>query len=104
MLYSLLKLRQACNHPWLVRGAPRLGGAAAGTASNAAGSSAVSAAEVAAARKLAPQQRKHLLSIVKQPQAQCPLCLDVPEDPAVSYCGHVYCRQCVAGQLDGTGM
>ena len=36
-------------------------------------------------------------------QVQCPVCGDVPEDPVVAKCGHVYCQQCMAGQLEGTG-
>eukprot|EP00983_Pelagomonas_calceolata_P043985 1139111-Pelagomonas_calceolata.AAC.1 len=36
--------------------------------------------------------------------AQCPVCADVPEDPVVGICGHVYCQQCAAAQLEGAGV
>jgi len=62
-----------------------------------------SAAELAAARKLEPEQRARLLGLVQHPQAQCPVCADVPEDPVVGICGHVYCQQCAAAQLEGAG-
>ncbi|KAF5843373.1 P-loop containing nucleoside triphosphate hydrolase protein [Dunaliella salina] len=96
MLYFLLKMRQACNHPWLVKGL--------GQRYTKGGSCRpASAAELAAARKLEPEQRARLLSLVQHPQAQCPVCADVPEDPVVATCGHVYCQQCAAAQLEGAG-
>jgi hypothetical protein len=56
MLYQLLKLRQACNHPWLVRQTGSTAGGAAGGpgGGRAAGRSGATAAEVAAVRRLAP--------------------------------------------------
>ncbi|GFR48225.1 hypothetical protein Agub_g10086, partial [Astrephomene gubernaculifera] len=52
MLHSLLRLRQACNHPWLLRGG-RSVWFRSGTAS---------AAEVEAARRLSPETRAALLA------------------------------------------
>jgi hypothetical protein len=124
MLYSLLKLRQACNHPWLVTGIPKgitdalkaseqqpAGKSSSSSANGSYGSSSgttnagatATTAEVAAAKKLPAQERKQLLTLVTHPQSPCPVCMDVPEDPVASRCGHVYCRQCVAGQLEGAG-
>jgi hypothetical protein len=122
MLYSLLKLRQACNHPWLVTGVPKsitealksgdssAPGRSSSSSSGAnrsygssSGSNTASAAEVAAAKKLPAVERQQLLTLVAHPQSPCPVCMDVPEDPVASRCGHVYCRQCVAGQLEGAG-
>jgi SNF2 family DNA or RNA helicase len=89
MLYLLLRLRQACNHPWLVKGAGQTFRRKAGTAS---------AAQLAAVRRLAPDTRNALLAALRGHQSQCPVCGDIPEDAVVTRCGHVYCQQCVAAQ------
>lgn len=83
MLQQLLRLRQACNHPWLVKGAPGvpeafagvLGGSVAGgggssggdsnggSGSNGGGRGAATAAEVAAVRRLAADSQAALLQV-----------------------------------------
>ena len=35
--------------------------------------------------------------------AECVVCGDVPEDPVVSVCNHVYCAQCVSAQISLAG-
>jgi SNF2 family DNA or RNA helicase len=94
MLYLLLRLRQACNHPWLVRGAGMHYREKA---------KAPSAAELTAVRRLSADTRAALLTALRGHSSQCPACSDVPEDPSVTRCGHVYCQQCVAAQLEGSG-
>eukprot|EP00798_Chlamydomonas_sp_ICE-L_P030148 gene30148-35126_t len=95
MLYQLLKLRQACNHPWLVKnlGFQRFNGK----------TGKPTAAEVTSAKKLPPGTRTQLVASLQEPQAMCPVCADVPESPVVTVCGHIYCKQCVSTQLEGTG-
>ena len=137
MLYMLLKLRQACNHPWLVKGASACKGLPAagvevwdhmcgcggmtqvrsflysecGVQSSGGGrdlyrshftfhiyvphlnAGRPSASELAAAKKLSPEARLRLLEQLLHPLSQCPVCSDVPEEPVVGACGHVYCRQ-----------
>ncbi|GIM06399.1 hypothetical protein Vretimale_10704 [Volvox reticuliferus] len=95
MLHSLLKLRQACNHPWLVRGAKTNTWHRTGTPS---------AAEVEAARKLSPEARSALVTALSRGDAQCPCCGDIAEDPVASSCGHVFCGQCLAGQKEGASV
>lgn len=76
MLLQLLRLRQACNHPWLVRGAPGVPDAFSGIRSSGVNSSAAgggqaaggarggaTAAEVAAVRRLAPDSKAALLQV-----------------------------------------
>lgn len=92
MLYLLGKLRQACNHPWLVKGA---GGSF--------GKVSASPAEVTAAKRLSADRLNVLLQSASANDAPCPVCGDVPEQPAVGACGHVFCRQCVAAQLEAPG-
>ncbi|GAX83731.1 hypothetical protein CEUSTIGMA_g11156.t1 [Chlamydomonas eustigma] len=94
ILYSLLKLRQACNHPWLVKGIRGKGGSRTGKPSSS---------DLAAAKKLPSDVRQGLLESLLHPLMQCPVCMDVPEDPVVSICGHVYCKQCASSQLEGSG-
>jgi SNF2 family DNA or RNA helicase len=57
-------------------------------------------AEVNAARRLPAELRTALLGVAQGPPTPCATCGDVPEDPVISKCGHLYCRQCAAS---GTG-
>ncbi|MEW5302745.1 MAG: hypothetical protein WDW36_005495 [Sanguina aurantia] len=92
MLYSLLKLRQACNHPWLVKSAARF-----------TKNSPPSAAEISTAKKMVPGERASLLGILNEPRDACPVCNDVCEDAVSGPCGHTYCRQCMLAQLEALG-
>lgn len=168
MLLQLLRLRQACNHPWLVKGAPgvpdafasSIGGSSgtSGTAGQAGGARAATAAEVAAVRRLAPDSKAALLQVssgrpLRQhnhhkpylsphlllhslncanrlilqgvayilPQlthgcccvgslqalqgcsSMCGSCGDVPEDPSITRCCHIYCRTCLVSCLEAPG-
>lgn len=90
MLWMLLRLRQACNHPQLVRGAAACAWGRAATAS---------AAEKLAVAKLTDEQRQMLSATVEASSSPCALCGDMPEDPVVSLCNHLYCRQCINLQV-----
>jgi hypothetical protein len=62
MLLQLLRLRQACNHPWLVEGPPGApGGFGGGTGGG--GKCTATAAEVAAVRRLAADSQAALLQV-----------------------------------------
>jgi hypothetical protein len=66
MLLQLLRLRQACNHPWLVEGPPGApGGFGGGTGcgTGGAGKCTATATEVAAVRRLAPDSQAALLQV-----------------------------------------
>lgn len=93
MLWMLLRLRQACNHPQLVRGAAACDWAAAPPAT---------AAEIEAVAKLTDGERQALLATVEASSSLCALCGDMPEDIVVSTCNHVYCRQCINLQVSLT--
>ena len=102
MLWLLLRLRQACNHPWLVKGtSAKYGGAGAGSPSAALGSpdSKVTASQLNAAKKLAGQLCKQLLHTLQQEPSVCTQCGDICEDAVVSACHHVFCRQCITMQV-----
>jgi SNF2 family DNA or RNA helicase len=128
MLLQLLRLRQACNHPWLVKGSPGVppavaallghappaalgstsgsGGAAPGAGSaraSSGSSSGVSAAEVAAVRRLAPDSLAALQQALAACSSMCGACGDVPEDPSITRCCHSYCRTCIVSCLEGPG-
>lgn len=60
-----------------------------------------SAGEVAAAQRLGPQACASLLAALDAHGSSCPVCADVPEDPLVSFCCHVFCRTCVVASLEG---
>lgn len=102
MLWLLLRLRQACNHPWLVRGtSARYGGAGACAPSGALGSPGgkVTASQLGAAKKLAGQQCEQLLQTLQREPSVCAQCGDISEDAVVSACCHVFCRQCITMQV-----
>ena len=91
MLWLLLRMRQACNHPWLVKGVQQKSAALA----------KVGAAALAAARKLAPEQRKSLLSVLESGASECAQCGDVPENAVIAACHHTFCTQCISVQVRG---
>lgn len=102
MLWLLLRLRQACNHPWLVHGtAAKYGGPGATSPSKALGSPAgkVSQSQLTAAKKLAGPLCLQLLHTLQQEPSVCAQCGDISEDAVVSACHHVFCRQCITMQV-----
>jgi SNF2 family DNA or RNA helicase len=85
ILWMLLRLRQACDHPMLVKKCSK---AAAGQKTS-----------VESARKLPPPQRLELIQCLEGSRTLCNICQDAPEDPVVSICSHVFCRQCISEQM-----
>jgi hypothetical protein len=101
MLLQLLRLRQACNHPWLVKGAPGVPdafsssvGGSSGTSggSQAGGARGATAAEVSAVRRLAPDSQAALLQVGVALRACLSICTAgiVQGFIAVEHC-HVDC-------------
>ncbi|KAG8055185.1 hypothetical protein GUJ93_ZPchr0001g30469 [Zizania palustris] len=86
ILLMLLRLRQACDHPHLVRG-------------HESTSNWMSSLEVA--KKLPMERQQALLICLQSCSAICALCNDAPEDAVVTICGHVFCNQCILDQLTG---
>ncbi|GJN17486.1 hypothetical protein PR202_gb04557 [Eleusine coracana subsp. coracana] len=86
ILLMLLRLRQACDHPHLVRG-------------HESTSSWMSSLEVA--KKLPVERQQELLNCLQSCSAICALCNDAPEDAVVTLCSHVFCNQCILEQLTG---
>jgi SNF2 family DNA or RNA helicase len=90
VLFKVLRMRQACNHPKLVRSKTSTGAGGSG-------------GEINAVRKLNPEMKTKLAETLKTGLTECVICFDMPEDPVVSVCNHVFCRQCVASQLSMAG-
>ncbi|KAI0513907.1 hypothetical protein KFK09_009939 [Dendrobium nobile] len=86
ILLMLLRLRQACGHPILVKGYY---------------SEAISRDSILMARQLPKEMLLHLLYQLEASLAICPVCSDTPEDPVVTMCSHVFCYQCVSDRLTG---
>uniref|UniRef100_A0A0E0JPH7 Uncharacterized protein n=1 Tax=Oryza punctata TaxID=4537 RepID=A0A0E0JPH7_ORYPU len=86
ILLMLLRLRQACDHPHLVRG-------------HESTSSWMSSLEMA--KNLPVERQQSLLVCLQSCSAICALCNDAPEDAVVTICGHVFCNQCILEQLTG---
>ncbi|XP_038712554.1 helicase-like transcription factor CHR28 isoform X2 [Tripterygium wilfordii] len=86
ILLMLLRLRQACDHPFLVRGVD---------------SSSMWTSSIEIAKKLPRDKQIYLLSCLEASLAICHICNDPPEDSVVSVCGHVFCNQCICEHLTG---
>ncbi|KAK9065303.1 hypothetical protein SSX86_016686 [Deinandra increscens subsp. villosa] len=84
ILLMLLRLRQACDHPLLVKGC----------SSNSLWKSSLDKA-----KKLPPEKRMHLLNCLEASLAICSICSDPPEDAVVTTCEHVFCNQCILEHL-----
>uniref|UniRef100_A0A7N0TW61 Uncharacterized protein n=1 Tax=Kalanchoe fedtschenkoi TaxID=63787 RepID=A0A7N0TW61_KALFE len=86
ILLLLLRLRQACDHPLLVKGF---------------NSDVVGKEAYKMARKLPRDMLFNLLNLLGSSKAICRVCDDPPEDAVVTMCGHVFCSQCVSESLTG---
>ncbi|KAI3696134.1 hypothetical protein L1987_79143 [Smallanthus sonchifolius] len=93
ILLMLLRLRQACDHPLLVKGFS---------------SESVSRLSTRMAKNLPKDMQVNLLNLLET-LSICSLCSrkgelegqDPPEDAVVTLCGHVFCYQCVSEYLTG---
>ncbi|GFP96351.1 putative swi/snf-related matrix-associated actin-dependent regulator of chromatin subfamily a member 3-like 2 [Phtheirospermum japonicum] len=88
ILLMLLRLRQACDHPLLVKGF---------------NSNSKKTSSIEMAKKLSLEKQKFLLSCLEASLAICGICSDPPEDAVVTVCGHVFCHQCICEHLIGDG-
>ncbi|ESW20203.1 hypothetical protein PHAVU_006G189200 [Phaseolus vulgaris] len=86
ILLMLLRLRQACDHPLLVK---------------RYNSNSLWKSSVEMAKKLTQEKRLSLLNCLEASLALCGICNDPPEDAVVSVCGHVFCNQCICEHLTG---
>ncbi|XP_050270956.1 helicase-like transcription factor CHR28 isoform X1 [Quercus robur] len=86
ILLMLLRLRQACDHPFLVKDY---------------NSDSVGKVSVEMAKRLPRDMLINLLNCLETSFAICRVCNDPPEDPVVTMCGHVFCYQCVSEYLTG---
>ncbi|XP_057528095.1 helicase-like transcription factor CHR28 isoform X1 [Amaranthus tricolor] len=86
ILLMILRLRQACDHPLLVKGF---------------GSDSARRTNMEKARNLPSHVLLKLLNHLEAASAICLICSDPAEDAVVTLCGHVFCYQCVADYLNG---
>ncbi|XP_061375542.1 helicase-like transcription factor CHR28 isoform X2 [Gastrolobium bilobum] len=86
ILLMLLRLRQACDHPLLVKHY---------------NSKTLWKSSVEMAKKLPQEKRLSLLKFLEASLALCGICNDPPEDAVVSVCGHVFCNQCICEHRTG---
>ncbi|MED6156712.1 hypothetical protein PIB30_016868 [Stylosanthes scabra] len=86
ILLMLLRLRQACDHPLLVK---------------RYNSNTLWRSSVETAKKLPQEKQLSLLKCLEASLALCGICNDPPEDAVVSVCGHVFCSQCISEHLTG---
>ncbi|CAJ2648695.1 unnamed protein product [Trifolium pratense] len=86
ILLMLLRLRQACDHPLLVK---------------PYNSTTLWKSSVETAMKLPQEKQLFLLKCLEASLALCGICNDAPEEAVVSVCGHVFCNQCICEHLTG---
>ncbi|KAK7252182.1 hypothetical protein RIF29_35960 [Crotalaria pallida] len=86
ILLMLLRLRQACDHPLLVK---------------RYNSDSLWKSSVETAKKIPQETLTSLLKCLESSLALCGICNDSPEDAVVSVCGHVFCNQCICEHLAG---
>lgn len=86
ILLMLLRLRQACDHPLLVKGY---------------NSNSVWKSSLGIAKALPREKQMDLLTTLEGCLAICSICKDPPEDAVVTICGHVFCNQCICEHLTG---
>ncbi|CAA2995857.1 helicase-like transcription factor CHR28 [Olea europaea subsp. europaea] len=86
ILLLLLRLRQACDHPLLVKGLS---------------SDPVGKESSDMAKRLPKELLVNLLKLLEASLAICLVCKDPPENAVVTMCGHVFCYQCVNEFLTG---
>lgn len=86
ILLLLLRLRQACDHPFLVKGF---------------NSDTIGKYSFDMARQLPREMLINLLNQLEGSLAICAVCSDPPEDAVVAMCGHVFCYQCISERLTG---
>ncbi|WCJ38974.1 SNF2 domain-containing protein / helicase domain-containing protein / zinc finger protein-related [Euphorbia peplus] len=87
ILLMLLRLRQACDHPLLIKGSSV--------------SDSVGKVSADMAKRLPEEMVLNLLDCLASSSAICQVCNDIPEDSIVTMCGHVFCYQCVSDFLTG---
>ncbi|CAL9221099.1 unnamed protein product [Arabidopsis halleri] len=86
LLLMLLRLRQACNHPQLVKGY----------------SHSDTIEEMSDEVIVAPREDFIMfLDLLKLSSTICSVCSDPPKGPVVTLCGHVFCYECVSGNING---
>ncbi|CAH1434556.1 unnamed protein product [Lactuca virosa] len=85
ILLMLLRLRQACDHPLLVKGFS---------------SESISQDSTKVAKNLPKDTQVKLLKLLETLNI-CLLCSDPPEDAVVTICGHVFCHVCISEYLTG---
>ncbi|XP_057986297.1 helicase-like transcription factor CHR28 isoform X2 [Hevea brasiliensis] len=86
ILLMLLRLRQACDHPLLIRGLDSI---------------SFGKSSIEMAKKLPREKQMCLWNCLEASLAICGICNDPPEDAVVSICGHVFCNQCICEHLTG---
>ncbi|KAK8955748.1 hypothetical protein KSP40_PGU009663 [Platanthera guangdongensis] len=86
ILLMLLRLRQACDHPVLVKGYC---------------STAIARDSLEMARQLPKEMVLNLLYQLEASLSFCPACHDTPEDPVITMCGHVFCYPCISERITG---
>ncbi|KAL6058508.1 SWI/SNF-related matrix-associated actin-dependent regulator of chromatin subfamily A member 3-like 1 [Balamuthia mandrillaris] len=91
ILELLLRLRQACNHPYLVLNSKRTG------PQDVSKIVQRYQAEVNSGNQIACNRLRDI--IAAWADEECVLCLESMEEPVVTPCGHLFCKACILRHL-----
>ncbi|GMH38240.1 hypothetical protein BSKO_06124 [Bryopsis sp. KO-2023] len=86
MLLMLLKLRQAVCHSWLLEKNKHFQGVA-------------SKKQCDFVAKLPEQRRKDMKEAINNIHESCAICCDLPDQPMVTSCCHIFCFQCITSHF-----
>ncbi|KAL6844541.1 hypothetical protein ACP4OV_026214 [Aristida adscensionis] len=85
ILALLTQLRQACNHPFLLKKGQQ--------------TDLIEIGSIEMAKQLPKEIVRNLLQKLETDTSVCSICSEPPEDAVAATCGHVFCYQCVHGSL-----
>ncbi|CAG8478974.1 11767_t:CDS:10 [Diversispora eburnea] len=94
ILVMLLRLRQACNHPFLTQ--EDIGDVISKTGTSKPNLEN----DLAHAKRVLPTKTYDQL-IENPSNNECPICFDVIDNGVVTLCGHIFCQECIDSVFQG---
>ncbi|KAF9425039.1 hypothetical protein BGZ94_007886 [Podila epigama] len=96
VLLLLLRLRQACCHPHLIKEADRVEEITEVANNQPSAKDRISKLLDSIVEAVRTRLLEHGLDAV-----ECPICMDIGEESVIlSKCGHIYCRDCISAHLE----
>ncbi|SPQ94173.1 unnamed protein product (mitochondrion) [Plasmodiophora brassicae] len=94
VLEMIMRLRQACSHPFLVRGYSSDAEKQQASSASRLIRTLTKADDGTCSKEYIEELSTALKASADENALECPMCLDPPADPVFSRCGHIMCRDC----------